>query len=94
MKALLAIAGVGLVGAAVFFIARGRRVPTTQGTQMSGNVGQPPSSRNIAASLLTSQNLATLGGLAERVFGTGSGGAVAVAPPGGQNGSMFVTTYN
>lgn len=89
MKALLALAGVGVFGAAVFFIARGKSLPTTQGKQMNGNVGQPNSGKNIAASLLTSANFATLGGLIEKV----GGGAASPAPVGGNGGSGFVTTY-
>ncbi len=91
MKAFLAIAGVLTFGAGVYFLARGRGVPNTSSKQASGNLGSPTSSKNIAANLLTSQNLATLGGLIEKI---GGGGAVAVAPPGGAGGSQFVTSYN
>lgn len=90
MKAFLAVAGVGVFGAAVYFIARGRAVPNTSTKQMSGNLGAPVSSKDIAMRFLTSENLATLGGYIEKI---GGGGAVSVASPGGTSGSGFVTTY-
>ncbi len=95
MKAFLALAGVAVFGTAVFFIARGRMLPNTSGKQAAGNLpNQPanPARQNIAASLLTSQNIAAVGGLYDKIFGTGGGGAAVPASPGGTNGSGFVTS--
>lgn len=80
MKAALALAGVGIFGAAVWLIARGRRnVPAnTSALQANGTTQRPITSKQIAASLLTSQNIASLGGLVSQI-----GGAVIPAAQGG-----------
>lgn len=90
MKALLAALGVLGFGAAVFFIARGKSVPNTSGKQASGNTGQPQSSKSIAANLLTSQNISTLGGLVAKL----GGGPAEVAKPAGKDGSLFITSLD
>jgi hypothetical protein len=90
MKGVLALAGVGIFGAVVYFLAKGKAVPNTSSKQGSGSLGKPQNPATIAASLLTSQNVASLGGLLSKV----GGGPATVAPQAGTGGSGFVTSLD
>ncbi len=91
MKGALAVLGVIVVGAAAYFMARGKSAPaptttsakTPNGTQIAKQVGT-----QLGTNLLTSANVAAFGGLLNSILP--NGGAAKVAPVQG-NGFGFVT---
>lgn len=83
MKTGLIVAGVGVLLAAVYFIARGKVMPTLNNKQMSGQQKPPNPNVSLASQLLTSQNVGALATL--------FGGAAKPAPAAGVNGSGIVT---
>lgn len=92
MKTGLVLGGVGLLLAAVYFIARGKALPNVSGKQAAGGAPKPSPNQNLASSLLTSQNIAALGGLVGAIGGT----PAKPAGPAGANGSglNIVTDYS
>jgi hypothetical protein len=91
MKGALAVLGVIVVGAAAYFMARGKQ--TTTPTPVTGKVPvgkqiAQQAEQKLATNLLTSDNVAKLGGLLNSVLP--QGGAAKVAPMAG-NGSGFTT---
>lgn len=89
MKGVLAVLGVVVVGAAAYFMARGKKAPAAPAPRPAptGSVGQQVQ-RQLASSLLTSANVAAFGGLLTSILP--NGGAAKVAPTPGY-GSGFVT---
>lgn len=79
MKGALAVLGVIVVGAAAYFIAKGKSSPTTTSAKKpaGGSVGKQIGVQ-LASKLLTSDNISALGGLAKSVVP--NGGAAKVAP--------------
>jgi hypothetical protein len=89
MKGAIAVLGVIIVGAAAYFIAKGKTSPTpTSGKKPTGNSLGQQVQKQLATSLLTSSNLSAAGGLLTSILP--GGGAAKVAPVAG-NGSGFVT---
>jgi len=88
MKGLLAVLGVVVVGAAAYFMAKGKSAPAPAPKPApAGSVGQQVQ-RQLASSLLTSANVAAFGGLLTSILP--NGGAAKIAPTPGY-GSGFVT---
>ena len=92
MKAALAVLGVLVFGGAVYFIARGKGLPMANGGQKTPPKPSTPTTKQVVAQqLLTSANVAALGGLLTSIL-PGGGSAQAASMPG--NGTGLITSYN
>ena len=60
MKTAGILAGIGVVLAAVYFIARGKSLPTLNSKQGSGSLPKPNPNQALASQLLTSQNIGAI----------------------------------
>lgn len=91
MKGALAVLGVLVIGAAAYFMAKGKSAPAPTPTSGKVPVGKQlaqQAEKQLSTNLLTSQNMAALGGLLNSVLPSGGSAKVASTPG---NGSGFVT---
>jgi len=91
MKGMGAILGLGtvvVVGAAAYFIAKGKHPPTNTARKPVPKAGAKAQAGNFAMNQLTSANIAAVGSFGKSLFGGSGAGAAKVAPT--ENGG-FVT---